>query len=424
MIISINPITHVITIPQDQLDPLAGANNYSLDTNAFRMALKDWEDNEEGIWQPDTHRHNTTVLLGGIQYARVLEILPPYTITFEEKPSAYTVSLTSSNNNILESTNLGTVQILSNNSAGLINVTEVQYAAFDDHITIDTGNVSGRAAAGTVYPIGTESVPSNNLADALTIAVFRGFDEINIIGNLVIGATDVISNYTLIGQGATLNVTKTLVTLTSGCATTNAVYKDCKVTGVQGGESHYINCVIGELSNAHCHYRDVALVGPITYTASIGSTHTTDMHECYAGNDEVVLNQNGSQLKFVIYDFSGKIKFTNGTHASSTTRIHMTGGTVTLDSTCTAGTYIITGWCSVVNSSTATVDTTGLIKNAVWDEPTTSHTTAGTTGKALSDAGAPGNPWGAPVAGNTATGTFGELVGKKLLTIAKFLGLK
>jgi hypothetical protein len=64
------------------------------------------------------------------------------------------------------------------------------------------------------------------------------------------------------------------------------------------------------------------------------------------------------------------------------------------------------------------------LANAIWNALTTNYTTAGTTGKALSDAGAAGNPWGSPVEGNTATGTFGELVGKKLLTVAKFLGLK
>jgi hypothetical protein len=65
-----------------------------------------------------------------------------------------------------------------------------------------------------------------------------------------------------------------------------------------------------------------------------------------------------------------------------------------------------------------------LLVGDVWEELTADHTTSGTTGKALSDAGSAGNPWSSPIAGNTDAGTFGELVGKKLLTIAKFLGLK
>jgi len=64
------------------------------------------------------------------------------------------------------------------------------------------------------------------------------------------------------------------------------------------------------------------------------------------------------------------------------------------------------------------------LANSVWDTLIAGHLTAGTTGKALSDAGGAGNPWGTTVSGNTDPGTFGELVGKKLLTVAKFLGLK
>ncbi len=64
------------------------------------------------------------------------------------------------------------------------------------------------------------------------------------------------------------------------------------------------------------------------------------------------------------------------------------------------------------------------IAATVWDALVANHLTTGSTGKALCDAGGAGNPWGAPVYGNTDAGTFGELVGKKLLTIAKFLGLK
>ena len=81
----------------------------------------------------------------------------------------------------------------------------------------------------------------------------------------------------------------------------------------------------------------------------------------------------------------------------------------------------------VLNLNTVSIraaNSAGLIQATIWDEVLANHLTAGTTGKALSDAGSAGNPWSTSVTGNTGTGTFGELVGKKLLTIAKFLGLK
>jgi hypothetical protein len=51
------------------------------------------------------------------------------------------------------------------------------------------------------------------------------------------------------------------------------------------------------------------------------------------------------------------------------------------------------------------------IVDANWDEATSGHTTAGTTGKALIDAGTAGNPWSAATASNNTPGTFGAALG-------------
>ena len=81
----------------------------------------------------------------------------------------------------------------------------------------------------------------------------------------------------------------------------------------------------------------------------------------------------------------------------------------------------------VTNLNTVSIraaNSAGLIQATIWDEPMANHLTVGTTGETLSNAGSAGNPWSSTITGNTNAGTFGELVGKKLLTIAKFLGLK
>jgi len=81
----------------------------------------------------------------------------------------------------------------------------------------------------------------------------------------------------------------------------------------------------------------------------------------------------------------------------------------------------------VVNLNTVSIraaNSAGLIQTTIWDEPIAGHLTTGTTGKTLSEAGSAGNPWSSLITDNTNAGTFGELVGKKLLTVAKFLGLK
>jgi hypothetical protein len=53
------------------------------------------------------------------------------------------------------------------------------------------------------------------------------------------------------------------------------------------------------------------------------------------------------------------------------------------------------------------------VVNGVWNEPTSGHTTAGTTGKALIDSGAAGNPWSTDL----STGYSGTQAGSILNTV-------
>lgn len=117
--ITVNWPTKEIYIPQSYLTSL-GSGVYELDTDQFRLDLKDAEDSEIGMAYLDTHRHNTEVTLAGVTYARIIEIINGYTITFED--GQYAVKLTGSNNNISDVTNVNQVSVRSNNSAGLITV--------------------------------------------------------------------------------------------------------------------------------------------------------------------------------------------------------------------------------------------------------------------------------------------------------------
>lgn len=117
MAITINWSTKVINVPQADLLSLGGGV-YQLDVDEFRLALKDIEDSEEGINFPDTHRHNTEVVLGGVTLARVVEIINGYTITFQD--GQYAVKLIGANNNVADVTNVNQVSVRSNNSAGLV----------------------------------------------------------------------------------------------------------------------------------------------------------------------------------------------------------------------------------------------------------------------------------------------------------------
>lgn len=120
MAITINWATKVIYVPKEDMSLIQSTPTEirGLDVDNFRMSLKDIEDNVEGQPFPDTHKHNTEVKLGGLTLARVVEILDPYSITFED--GQYAVNLSGANNNIADKTNVNQVSVRSNNSAGLI----------------------------------------------------------------------------------------------------------------------------------------------------------------------------------------------------------------------------------------------------------------------------------------------------------------
>ena len=121
----------IIHVPQSYLTSL-GSDSFELDTEAFKIDLRNLEQSEAGIAQADILNHNTSVSLSGIEYARIIEITNGYTITFEATGSPYRVFLKGSNNNILDVTNLNEAVVAPNNSAGLINLSEIQQVIFQD----------------------------------------------------------------------------------------------------------------------------------------------------------------------------------------------------------------------------------------------------------------------------------------------------
>ena len=254
------------------------------------------------------------------------------------------------------------MQVSSLVDSSLAQMPEIEQASFNGRVTIDVTN----GAAGTAYPLGTQQSPVSNLVDAQAIALARGFDSFYVLGNLTFGATDNISSQHWYGQGATLNVTKTLFTFTDGVVTTNAHFHNAKITGKQGGESNYHECIIDGLWNAHCHYVDCGFLQPTTnpsysiqHSSTISGTHITDLHSCYSDEGTVVVDRNGTRLNQRYISYSGNIKFINQNRSteSGSVWINMNGGTLTIDSTCTKGNFYVSGNCAVVNNAVgATVD--------------------------------------------------------------------
>lgn len=249
--------------------------------------------------------------------------------------------------------------------AAIAQLPEIEQASFNNRVAIDVVN----GTAGTAYPIGTQKNPVKSLADAKLIATLRGFDEFYIIGNLTIGASDVISTLKFYGQGVTLNSYKTTITFIQGCITEDAHYYNSRITGYQGGESFYHDCMIDGLENAMCIYERCGFLDgtargwTVKQSSVITNDHATYYKECFSDEGTTIIDRNGAQLNLIIDDFSGRLKIINQNNAlSGTIWVHLNGGTLTVDSTNTTGKIFVTGVGSLINTSTGTeVDASGFL---------------------------------------------------------------
>lgn len=163
MAITVNWPTKVITVPKADttLVTLTPYEIRELNIDTFRLALKDLEDNVEGQPWPTTHNHNTTVTVGGVTLARVVEIINGYTVTFED--GSYAVNLIGANSNIGDVLNLNSVSVRASNSAGLTELglaSAVWNALVAEHLTAGTTGKALNDAGSAGNPWGT-SVTGN-----------------------------------------------------------------------------------------------------------------------------------------------------------------------------------------------------------------------------------------------------------------------
>jgi len=343
MPVTINWITKIITVEKADLQEiqLIPTEIYRMDLDWFRYQLKALEASEEGMTFLDTHNHNTEVTLGGLTFARVIEIINGYTVTFED--GQYAVNLTGANSNVGDVVNVNQVSVRSQNSAGLISTPLIETASFEGGVTIDETNITGRAIAGTLHPAGTPLAPSSNLADTKLIDEVRGFSRIYVIGPLdVTGAYD-FSRYTFQGRSHVNNT----VTIFADVNVTNVVFRELKVTGILDGGNEISNSIIEDLIYVNGHIHRCGLIGDIkldgNLNAAIMDCSTLDPFNPPA------IDMGGSGQSLSMPNYSGLLTIYNMNGPGDFCGIGLSAGQVILADTVTAGMVHISGVGAVLD---------------------------------------------------------------------------
>lgn len=365
MAITVDWANKIINIPKADLT-LVQTNPTeirSMDINWFRLTLKDLEDDfNQGMPFLDTHRHNTEVSVGGVTLARVVEIINGYTVTFED--GQYAVNLYGANSNVGDVVNVNQVSVRSANSAGLVTSQAIEYGEYRGGVTVDI--LAGEA--GTIYPVGTQRRPVNNISDALLIAQSRGFDTLFIIGDIIFDTGDDISGYKIIGQSQI----KTTITINAGAVTDNCDISNATVTGNLDGGTIISSCTLVNLNYVNGRVFDSMISAGTIYLGGATTAHFIDCYSGVPGSDTPIIDMNGSGAEdtaLAMRNYSGGIKLIQKTGIAAAS-IDINSGQVIIDSTCTAGSITVRGVGKLTDNSAAgcTVNASNFLQAGILQE--------------------------------------------------------
>ena len=364
MAITVNWATKVISVPKADTTLIQASPTEirQLDLNTFRLTLKDLEDGEEGIVYLDTHRHVAPITVGGVELARVVEIINDYTVTFED--GQYAVNLAGANSNVGDRVNVNQVSVRSANSAGLVTSQAIEFGEYEGRVTIDTGNLTGTAVAGSIYPTGTLRQPSDNVHDALVIAAARGFTTMYFLGDLTLDTGHDADGLILLG---TSHIQSTL-TVNSGASVMNSVFQDCKVLGTLDGNNQLNDCIVGDLTYFSGHIHTCGLNGTVTLSGAEASV----LSDCKTidPNSPPTIDMGGSGQDLSMPNYSGLLTIENMSNGYA--GVGLLGGQVILDSTVTGGTVFVAGVGMLVDEAGDRID------SGTWNGATIINTTVST----------------------------------------------
>ena len=377
--ISIDWATKIISVPKAYLTLIQASPTEirELPLNQFRLDLKALEAAVEGMAYLVTHRHNTEVTLGGIVYARTIEIINGYTVTFED--GNYAVNLTGANSNVGDVVNLNQVSVRSQNAAGLISNAAIEFSSFGNAVTIDAVN----GVTGTVFPKGTAQAPVNNVQDAKLIADTRGIKRFNVIGNFTFTTGDNVEDFEIYG----INPNKTILTFEAGALTYGVDIFNATVQGVFDNLATFEDCRLLDIDMVEGYAYRCLMAG----TFAVVGTGQTAFIDCWDGivsnGTYPVIDCGGAGRDISIKNWHGDIKIINKTGVDDMEINMNSGGTVLIDSTVTNGLIRCTGSMKVIDNSVspAVVNIAEVAfpeltqyaafeEGSVWLDPTTANT--------------------------------------------------
>lgn len=349
MAITIDWGTKVISVPKADLTLIQSTPTEirQLNLDTFRLTLKDLEDDPEGMPFDRTHNHNTSVTVGGVTLARVIEIINGYTVTFED--GQYAVNLVGANSNVGDVVNVNQVSVRSANSAGLQDLSTILSAAYQGEIYVDVLN----GQSGTDVPIGTRSTPVNNLTDALVIAAKEGANILRFARSTTISGITIPQGTVITSDSpALVTITVDPSATVQGCEFTNVAFQ-----GTADGNNILRDCLLYDVNYVSGFIFQCSLEGTISIVPGALCALLSCFSNTLAGQPNPIIDFNGTG-KVILRDYQGAIELINHTDDSGDGDLCLdfSSGVCIIRPSVTAGFIPVRGIARVVDQSTGTAN--------------------------------------------------------------------
>lgn len=293
----------------------------------------------------------------------------------------------------------GTQVILTTSSSATIQeLLDIQFASFNGGVTVNLAGSNPNAVSGTVFPAGTPRAPCNNMTDALSIATDRGFTQFYVQDDLTIPIGPTFDNFGWVGESAA----RTTITVPAAATVNDCEYFNATVTGTLDGNSSIRQCSVGTLDFVNGRIIECAVQAA---TITLGGGLLAEFVDCWdegAGFTHPTIDMGGSGQDLNVVRWTGGLNITNKTGAMDAAVIDLTSGDVTLDASVTSGTVVVRGIGTLTDNSVGAAVTNGLQNST--------NTAA--------------SVWNALLTDHLDSGTFGEFIARRLLTVAKFFALR
>jgi hypothetical protein len=335
-------VTFIFHAVDSSNDPVTGGSNF--DIAIYRTSDDTWLD-----WSDDTFGGTITTRWQSLSQIDATNM--PGVYTFEYTLADVTNHATTMDTWIIVTREETTT------TAGFLPVGELVLnppdliaALYQGQIYIDANN----GTAGSVLGLhGTPGKPTTTAALADTLSSSTGFKTWNIAGNISLNAAEYY-NYRFNGIGGALFSQITLNSkIVRGCH-----FEGLIVTGAMGASANAAfsahRCYLTALTNIRAFDATECKVdGAWSFAAA--TIGLANMHRCVdgaSGAGSLSIALTGADTVFLrLADYTGAITITGCDDAGNDIDIYGSGSAVTLDSSCTAGSILVSGLVAVTDNS-------------------------------------------------------------------------